>query len=265
MTQATPGARILSDDDGIVVLAIDRPDRGNSVTPQLMVEVAQLLDRAEADPSCKAVVLTGTGKVFCSGADVTEMRTHVAEHGVDAFAEYMVRSWLPRVQATFRKVRAASPLVIAALNGAAIGGGMALALLCDMRVAYRSAKLGESHVNVGVLPGAGSILSMKQIMGESATLRGVLSGEHMTAEQAQALGLVDELVDQRDDVLPAAIELARRLTQCGRGYIAASKAIMRDGDLEALDRHFQICLRENAALFRAPGGTDGLAKALAPR
>lgn len=265
MTQGTPGARILSDDDGIVVLAIDRPDRGNSVTPQLMVEVEELLDKAEADPNCKAIVLTGTGKVFCSGADVTEMRDHVAEHGVDAFADYMVDAWLPRVQQTFRKVRAASPLVIAALNGAAIGGGMALALLCDIRVGYRGAKMGESHVNVGVLPGAGSMLHMKAIMGEAATLRGVLSGEHMTAEQAHELGLIDELVDEPGDVVTAAVELARKLTKAGRAYVAASKAIMRDGDLEALDRHFEICLRENRALFKAPGGTDGLARALAPR
>lgn len=258
----TGTARIESTANGVTTIVIDRPQRGNSVTPELMADMAQLLSRADADPTCRAVVITGSGKVFCSGADVVEMREYVAAHGVDAFAEYMVGTWLPAVQDTFRMVCGMRPLVVAAMNGAAVGGGLALALLCDLRVAFAEARLSESHVKVGVLPAAGSILQLTRILGTSSTLRAVLVGGPSDARTAMGLGLVDEVVEAPTEVLARAVAVAEELTVSGRNYVAAAKRLVRAGELAALDAHFAHCLAENAALFAEPDGLTGLAHAL---
>ncbi|HPU54417.1 MAG TPA: enoyl-CoA hydratase/isomerase family protein, partial [Burkholderiaceae bacterium] len=136
--------------DGAMWITLNRPAAMNAITPAIVEGIETALDQALNDPQVRAIVLTGTGRAFCAGADLKYVReqTHGDESANAAFLQTVLHL-MNRLE-TFPKP------VIAAINGLALAGGLELVLCCDLVIAARSAKIGDAHANFGLLPGGGS-------------------------------------------------------------------------------------------------------------
>ncbi len=178
--------------DGVAVVRIANPPV-NALAAPVRAELAEALRRAEADPAVIAIVLAAEGRTFSGGADITE------------FGKPPVSPTLRDLIATMDAL--GKPLV-AAIGGAALGGGLELALGCHARVASPTAKLGLPEVKLGLLPGAGGTQRLPRLIGAVPALNVIAEGNPVGADEARKLGLVDEMAD---DVLAAATALARRL------------------------------------------------------
>ena len=144
---------ILLEEAGPVAwVTLDRPDRLNAIDDRMAGEIGDVLDRLEADGRTRVLVLTGSGRAFCAGADLTPRGGEVDPTALLPFIE--------RTQDLLIRLRRSPLPVIAAINGVTMGGGLELALAADLVVASAGARIGDGHANVGVLPGSGRSLSM---------------------------------------------------------------------------------------------------------
>lgn len=176
--------------DGIATLTLNRPGKLNAFTDSMLMALVGALDQCEQRDDVRVVILTGAGRGFCAGGDVTTMgenadnRAHVTKrHIVDVIQAF------PRRVATFNK-----PL-IAAVNGVATGGGMDLALACDFRTAGTSARFAETYAKIGLLPGGGGAYYLPRIVGTARALELLLTAEFISAGEAHEIGLVNHVFD----------------------------------------------------------------------
>ena len=187
----------------VLTLTLDRPAQRNAVNARLHAELATLFTDAQNDPDSDVILLTGAGSVFCAGGDIAWM-----QQGVDDPAGFE-RTGLEGKRILFSQLDLEKPLVCA-LNGHATGLGASLALLCDVVVAAEGAKIGDPHVSVGLVAGDGGALIWPQLIGYARAKRYLLTGDLMTAAEAERLGLVSQVVAD-DQALPVAMALAQRL------------------------------------------------------
>lgn len=179
------------------VLTVDRPERRNALSRQTLMELGRLGREAVADPEVRAIVITGSGdKVFCAGADLKERQ---------AFTNEDVRVQVGLYRTELGVLDKSPKPVIAALNGSAFGGGLELALLCDLRVCVPTALLALPETTLGIIPGAGGTQRLPRVVGEARAKEMILLGRTIDAERALAWGLVNRVsppgVDVVDDVL----------------------------------------------------------------
>lgn len=210
----------------VVIWTIDREARMNSLSRALLLAFGKLAREAVTNPSVRAIVITGRGeKAFCAGADLKE-RQGMTENDIRVQVE-LYRSELGPLD------RSPKP-VIAALNGVAVGGGLELALVCDLRVAAAHAMIGLPETTLGIIPGAGGTQRLGRIVGEARAKEMILLGRRIDATQALAWGLVNRVtspgVNLIDDTL-AFIE-----------PIANGAPIAQAAALEAVDRSFGVSL-----------------------
>ncbi|MGH3893596.1 MAG: enoyl-CoA hydratase/isomerase family protein [Rhodococcus qingshengii] len=208
--------------DGVVVLTLNRPDRGNGVVPELARDFLEALTALEADTSVRALVLTGAGKQFSAGADLKAMKTYLDERQHIEHEPYNARVLFPVTQ---RLVASRLPF-IAAINGGATAGGLDFALACDIRICSTRAKLGETYINMGLPPGNGGSYFLPRIVGSGMAAELALTGDLIDAHRALEIGLVNRVVAP-DELLPAAIELATRIARKSRRAVEATKQAYR--------------------------------------
>jgi 2-(1,2-epoxy-1,2-dihydrophenyl)acetyl-CoA isomerase len=230
------------------VVRLNRPDRANSVTPAVVTALGDAVRGLGETDGVRAAVLTGTGSVFCAGADVQDMYAVYRADGADGLMDYLGQTWMPAVQRTVRMLWAAPIPLVAAINGAATAGGLDFGLSCDARVAATSARFAESYVNLGMAPVAGGMYLLPRIIGPSAATELLLSGRAVDASRAHELGLVDEVCDPAD-VLARAVERAERLTQGPAATVAAIKGVVRLASGPELDAALRASLEANIALI----------------
>jgi 2-(1,2-epoxy-1,2-dihydrophenyl)acetyl-CoA isomerase len=187
--------------DGIAKLEIDRPDVYNAFTPQTIDELNDALQRAEQD-EIFALTLTGAGEGFCTGADISAMPDW-AELSKDEYA-----SFLRDVQSVVQRLQGSAVPSVAAVDGPAVGAGCDFALACDARFIDPDAFLREGFVRVGLVPGDGGAWLLPKLIGESKAREYLLTGDDITASDADDLGLV---VDVTSEPLQAAIDFAERI------------------------------------------------------
>jgi enoyl-CoA hydratase len=186
-------------DGDIAVVTIDRQSALNALDQDLLMELALAFEIAEADANVRALVLTGAGRAFVAGADIAALKQLR-----DAFGGREAALSGQDVTSTL----AALPFpTVAAINGFALGGGLELALAADMRVAAPGAKLGLPEVGLGLIPGYGGTQRLPRLVGQGRALDMILTGRHVGADEALAMGLVNRVVD---DALAGAMELARQ-------------------------------------------------------
>lgn len=190
-------------DRHVRLLTLNRPEIFNALNRELMDAVADSLDEAAFDEEIRVVVMTGAGSAFCAGADVNEL----AE--VDA-RQMLLRDGFPGPM--FDRLRTFPKPVIAAVNGAALGGGCELVLACDIAVAARSARFALPEVSLGLIPAAGGTQRLVGAIGKAKAMSMLLAGTTMDSGAADAAGLVAGVVGD-DDCLSAALELAHRVAQ----------------------------------------------------
>ncbi|OLZ39428.1 oxidoreductase [Natrinema saccharevitans] len=188
--------------DGYATLTLDRPDVYNAFNEEMILELNEALRRARDDDDAYAVVLTGAGEGFCSGADVTDMPDW-SEQSKEEYGAYL---W--SVQNVVRQLRNMGKPTIAAVNGPAIGAGCDFALACDVRYVGEDAVLREGFVGVGLVPGDGGAWLLPRLIGESKAREYLLTGKDITPEDALEFGLA---ADVTADPLAAAQEFAERV------------------------------------------------------
>jgi 2-(1,2-epoxy-1,2-dihydrophenyl)acetyl-CoA isomerase len=222
------------------IVRLNRPQRGNSVTPTVVTELGERVRELGEIESVRAIILTGTGSVFCAGADVQEMDAIFREEGVDGFVKYHVDVWWPAVQQAVRALWGVPKPLVAALNGAATAGGLDFGLACDVRVAASTARFAESYVNLGMVPVAGGVFLLPLVVGISAATELLASGEFIDAHRALSLGLVNE-VCAPDELDARAAAMASRLASGPAETFARTKQIAR----RAATAEFERVLRES--------------------
>ncbi|MCH9688649.1 MAG: enoyl-CoA hydratase/isomerase family protein [Deltaproteobacteria bacterium] len=180
-------------DGALAVLTLDRPDAHNAYSEAMVESLVQALDAAEADDEVRCIVLTGAGKSFSAGGDLKRMRdaSGMFEGGPVALR----RRYIEGIQRVPRRLSACDKPVVAAINGAAIGAGLDLACMCDVRVASQRAKLGSTFVKVGLVPGDGGAYFLARTIGFGRALEMVLTGRVVQADEALAMGLVHAVVE----------------------------------------------------------------------
>lgn len=184
-------------------VTLNRPDALNALSVTMLAEIEALLHRLENDDDARVLVLTGAGRAFCAGADLKGV-------AAEAASDQPAKPFLERVQACFLKLRAFPKPVIAALNGVAMGGGLELAMCCDIIVAADDAKIADAHANVGVLPGAGGCAVLPRLIGAPFAKLMVFSGETVLAPELHRLGLIARLFP-REGLADGARALAERI------------------------------------------------------
>lgn len=195
--------------DGVGTLTLNNPDERNTLTATMVGEIVATMDAFEADDSVGSVVVTGTPPAFCAGANLGNL------------AEADGAS-LGKIYEGFLRI-ARSPLpTIAAVNGAAVGAGMNLALGCDVRLAARRAKFDTRFLQIGLHPGGGHTWMFRRIAGPQATMAAVLFGEVLDGEDAARVGLAYRCVDD-DQLLDAAHAMAARAASAPRELVIATK------------------------------------------
>ena len=175
--------------DGYATITLDRPDVYNAFNREMILEINEALRNAVDDDTAYAVILTGAGKGFCSGADVNSMPDW-SEMQKEEYAAYL---W--GVQNVVRQLREMRKPTVAAVNGPAIGAGCDFALACDVRYMSESAVLREGFVRVGLIPGDGGGWLLPRLIGESKAREYLLTGRDITAETAEELGLISGIAD----------------------------------------------------------------------
>lgn len=206
---------------GVCTITLDRPEVGNAINEDIRRGLPTLLEQLDEDPGCAAVVLTGAGaKGFCVGADIKESRP--IGHPVAERRRLNGNPWIDRV------ARTRKPL-IAAIDGYCLGGGLELALACDIRLATTAAQFGLPETGLGLIPGGGGTQRLSRLVGLGWALDLILSGERIDAAQALRIGLITRMVDEPQGLLPAAEALATRLAARPPAALAFAKEATRQG------------------------------------
>lgn len=183
--------------DGVGVAQLNRPDARNALSPELMHELAALLEAWDADPAVGCMVIAGSNEWFAAGADIKAMRERTFQ---EALVTPTAKFWT--------RLAALKKPMIAGVSGYALGGGCELALLCDMIVASETAEFGQPEIMLGIIPGGGGTQRLARVIGKQRAMEIVLTGRRVTAMEAWQLGLVNKVAKKKKEWLKDAVELA---------------------------------------------------------
>ena len=231
-------------DDGIARIVLNRPRRFNALDGEMIALLDEALSRFAGDEAVRALVLLGGRRAFCFGADLAGLP------GGDALASTL-DALLPRFQSVIRRVAEFPVPTIAAISGFATGAGLDLALACDLRIATESSKLGVAFLRMGLVPDGGGTWRLPRLVGLGRAFDLVYGSDAVTAERAEAIGLVNRVVAP-DRLEEAALGLARTIGSLPPAAVRAAKRLL----LDDLGRDFPSSLlaeaREQTVLFRSP-------------
>ena len=203
MTPVAQPGFLLDVDGGIATLTINRPEKLNAMTPEMLRGLEAMLGEIEADESIRVVVVTGAGeKAFCAGADINAWS---ALAPID-----MWRTWVPLGHRVMDRLAGLRQPTIAALNGIAFGGGLEIALACDLRIAAETVRVAAPEVGIGTIPGWGMTTRLANVAGPARAKQMILSGEPVGAARAEAWGVLSEVVPA-DELQAATRRLAERI------------------------------------------------------
>ena len=200
--------------DGVAIVTLNDPERRNALNLEMVDEIVATFDQLEADENVGAVIVTGAAPAFCAGADLGHLGGSQ-------------RQGLRSVYEGFLRVGRSPLPTIAAVNGAAVGAGMNLALVCDVRLAARRAKFDTRFLQLGLHPGGGHTWMYRRITGPQAVFATVIFGEILNGEEAERIGLVWRCVDD-DQLLDTAREMAGRAAAAPRELVIKTKASIND-------------------------------------
>jgi enoyl-CoA hydratase len=186
--------------EGVTTIRLNRPEALNALNSQLLGELADALEAAEADEAVKCVILTGSERAFAAGADIKEMSTK-------SYAQMFKEDFFTAVSE--RIVRSRKP-IIAAVSGFALGGGCELAMICDFIIASETAKFGQPEINLGVVPGIGGTQRLTRFVGKSKAMDMMLTARMMDAAEAERTGLVSRVVPA-DQLMEETTKAARKI------------------------------------------------------
>jgi len=245
MTSAKPEPLVLSRREGaILTLTLNRPEKSNSLHPDMVTQLSAALNSAEADNALSVVVITGAGSSFCAGLDLDLLVSWTTDQKL---------SYLDSVTKIFRRIWSLPQPVIAAVNGAAIAGGFDLAAFCDIRLASNQAIFGQAEINIGLTQ---IIHPLYKSIGLARAKELAMTGQNISAEEAFRIGLVNHIYS-RDELMIRAMELAGVLASKPRNALFETKRLTRslvDMDtstaLEEINKSLHRCLASDEHRLR---------------
>jgi 2-(1,2-epoxy-1,2-dihydrophenyl)acetyl-CoA isomerase len=243
---AAGGTILVASNGGLTTLTLNRPDKLNSFNEAMHAELRGALEHCAADPGCRAILLTGAGRAFCAGQDLSD-RAMSADAGLPDLDDTLDRLYNPLIQL----VRTLEKPIVCAVNGVAAGAGANLALACDIVLAARSASFIQAFCRLGLIPDAGGTWLLPRLVGEARARGLAFLGERLSASQAEAWGLIWRCVDD-DRLLPEAMATAEQLAQGSTHGLALIKQALNASAGNSLDDQ----LRLESRLQQTAGRTD---------
>ncbi len=242
-------------EDGIAVIRLNNPPL-NLVTREMTRQLGEALTALADDATLRAVVLAGAGeRGFCAGSDVREF---------SAIREQVVAAKLRRENDVWSRLEDLPQPTVAAVHGWALGGGLELALCCDLRVMDEDARIGLPEIHLGVFPGSGGPIRLVRLIGQSRAKALVYFGDPITAGDAERLGLVHRVVP-RGQAIAAAVELARRLAGQPALALQAGKRLMHVAGETSRDTAIAFALEQSDRIFRTGDMLEGVTAFLEKR
>jgi enoyl-CoA hydratase len=205
--------------DHVAVITINRPDAANALNITVLQELDHVIDETEADDDVHVLIMTGAGKAFVAGADVSQMKD---------FSVIEAKAFAQNANRIFSKLEEMPKLVIAAVNGYALGGGCELALACDIRIAGSKAIFGQPEVSLGITPGFGGTQRLPRVVGSSKAKELIFTAETIGADEALRIGLVNRVIPN-EGLMNAALELAGRIADKRRKVYEADNHLFFSG------------------------------------
>jgi methylglutaconyl-CoA hydratase len=246
----------LAYDGSLAIITLNRPDKRNAISYELIDELLRALQEAEASPA-QIVIVTGAGKAFCSGMDLDNLRSITQRTGEENRADSQKMARLFRSLYDFPKV------TIAAVNGPAIAGGCGLATLCDFTLAAAEASFGYTEVRIGFVPAIVSTFLLHQV-GEKHARDLLLTGRIIGAQEAFRIGLVNEIVAP-DKLMERARELTATLLGNSPASLLATKRLLRQYSSAELDQQIGAAVEENARIRTTADFREGVSSFLEKR
>ena len=249
-----PAPILLEIDDGIALITLNRPERLNALDYALIDHLMTALDRIEGDETVRAVILTGAGeRAFSAGADIREFSESVSQGAAIA-----VRDFVRRGQAMTARLEAFRKPVIAAVNGLAFGGGCEITEAVHLAVASDRALFAKPEIKLGMPPTFGGTQRLPRLAGRKRGLELLLTGDPFSPEHAREIGLINQIVPH-DQLLPAARELAGRITRHSPGAVASTITAVTRGLNMAIAEGLLVESEQFAALVPTHDLGEGLA------
>jgi len=213
------------------IITLNRPKAMNALCADLAREIAEAVDAYEADDAIGALVVTGSEKAFCAGADIKEM---VNKNYMDVYKEdFITVDW--------ERLSQCRKPVIAAVAGYALGGGCEFAMMCDFILAAENAKFGQPEILIGTIPGAGGTQRLTRFVGKAKAMEMVLTGRMMNVDEAEGAGLVSRIVPL-DDLINEAVQTAEQMANLSRPVVMLAK--------ESVNRAYETTLSEGIQFER---------------
>lgn len=251
LVQEPAGAEVIRVEahGAVQLVTLNRPEVGNAINDAIRQGLPALLEQFDADPGCAVIVLTGAGsKGFCVGADIKESRP--VGHPVQERQRLFANGWIDRVAAVRKPV-------VAAIDGFCLGGGLELALACDIRVASARAQFGLPETGLGLIPGGGGTQRLSRLVGLGWALDMMMLGERIDAAQAHRIGLATRVVDDPAQLVASALALAERLAL----RPPAATAYVKEATRAGFDLPLAEGLRLEKTLFSMLTNTEERAEA----
>lgn len=220
----------LAVENRIATLTVNRPDKLNALNDATIAELGQAIDEVRTRDDIAGLIVTGAGRAFVAGADITELSSQTP-----TIAKARARGG----QDIFRRFETSPKPVIAAVNGFALGGGCELALACHIRIASDKAKFGQPEVKLGTCPGYGGTQRLSRLVGKGRAIQLITTAEIIDAQEAWRIGIVNKIVSP-DDLMTATLEMMN--TILANGPLAVALCI------EAVDRGLEMSLEEGLVL-----------------
>ncbi|MCG9875420.1 MAG: enoyl-CoA hydratase-related protein [Leptospiraceae bacterium] len=241
--------------DGILAITIQKPETLNALSGEVLSELEEVVDSISASDEHKVVILTGDGKAFVAGADIACMSKYDEASALE-FSKLAHR--------IFEKIENANFISIALINGFALGGGLELALSCDIRYASTKAKLGFPEVSLGLIPGFGGTQRLARLVGVGIASEWVYSGEMFSAEQSKSFGVVNNIYEP-DDLFKEGHRLAASIHSRGKQALINAKKTMRAGLNLTLPQGLRLEEEKFSSLFGKPESKEGMGAFLEKR
>ncbi|WP_136657274.1 2-(1,2-epoxy-1,2-dihydrophenyl)acetyl-CoA isomerase PaaG [Nitratireductor sp. XY-223] len=243
--------------DGYVVITLNRPDKLNAFTPIQNNSLMEALDTADANPDCRAVVITGAGRGFCAGQDLGERDP---ADGTPDLGQTIETYFNPMI----RKLRAIQLPVICAVNGVAAGAGANVALACDIVLAARSAKFIQAFSKIGLVPDSGGTWTVTRLIGEARAKAVMLTGAPVTAEIAEQWGMIWKAVDD-EQLMDEAHSLAGSLSKGATVGLGLTKMLVQAAGTNTLDKQLDLERDTQREAGRTPDYVEGVSAFLEKR
>jgi len=238
-----------SKNGAVGIITLNEPESLNAMTPDLLGALAEAIGEMTADPTVRALVLTGAGRGFCSGQNLKASESL----GEDIVAGVMKFYW-----PTFKALRECSVPIVVAVNGVAAGGGFSLAMAGDMVMAARSATFIQVFSRIGLVPDLGSTWLLPRLVGRQRALELMLFNEPLSAERAKEWGLVRKVVDDAD-LMAEAIQLAQRLAQGPTQALVATRRLLDESERATYADQFRREIEVQSAIRKNADALEGRA------